>query len=190
MARHDESFQEARRAQELDPLSVPMNATIGMMFCLARRSDQAIAELQKALDMDANFAPAINALALAYEQKGMYEQAIAEHQKVLELGGGQEPIKISVQALIARIYAAQGRRREAMRLRDELSQRPDAAPWSFLIAEICAGLGEKDRAFEWLNKAYDQRSPLMVSLKVDPKLDSLRRDPRFQDLLRRVGHTP
>src|SRR5262245_27744451 len=190
MGRHDESFIEARRAQELDPFSVLMNATIGMMFCMARQSDQAIAELQKVLDMDANFAPAVNALALAYEQKGMYDQALAEHQKVLELGRGQEPFKISVQALIAQVYAAQGKRREAMQIRDELSQLPDTTRPSFLIAQICAVLGEKDRAFELLNKAYDQRSPLMVSLKVDSKLDSLRRDPRFQDLLRRVGHTP
>jgi serine/threonine protein kinase/Flp pilus assembly protein TadD len=185
MGRHDEAIREARRAQELDPLTLVVNMTPAATLYLARRYDQAIEELQKVLDMDANFLPAHSILGAAYEQKGMYEKAIVEHQKVIDLLGGNVTAEVAVKARVGHAYAAWGKRGEALKILDELLKRRDVTPYS--IAEIYVGLGEKDRAFEWLEKAHGERNVQMVSLKVDPNLDSLRSDPRFADLLRRMN---
>ncbi len=114
----------------------------------------------------------------------MYEEAIAEFQKAMTLSGGGT---VTVAAL-GHAYAVSGRRGEAQKVIEqlkELSKRRYVEP-SYIVV-IYAGLGEKDQAFEWLRKAYEERSFSMLYLKVDPRLDSLRSDPRFTDLLRRVG---
>lgn len=183
MGRHDESIREAKRAQELDPLSLMMSLTPGLAFYLARKYDQAIEEEQKVIEMDANFIAAHTNLGLAYEQQGLHEQAIAEYQKVSNLIGDNPTAKI----LIAHVETARGRRSEAEKVLHELLRQPDPAPYSYFIATLYTGLGNKERAFEWLNKAYEKHDGQMVMLKVDPNLDSLRADPRFDDLLRRIG---
>lgn len=114
-----------------------------------------------------------------------YEKAIVEHQKIIDLSGGNASVEVAVKARIGHAYAVWGKRDEAVKVLDELLKRRDITPYS--IAEIYIGLGEKDRAFEWLEKAHGERNVQMVSLKVDPNLDGLRSDPRFQDLLRRIG---
>ena len=188
MGRHDEAIREARRAQELDPLTLIVNGTPAATLYLARRYDQAIEELQKLLEMDANFLPAHSMLAVAYVQKGMYDKAIVEYQKVIDLLRGNLGAELAMKARIGHAYAVWGKKGEAIKILDELLKRRDATPYS--IAEIYVGLGEKDRAFEWLEKAYQERNVQMVSLKVEPTLDSLRLDPRFTDLLRRMNLTP
>jgi len=133
--------------------------------------------------MDANFAEAHFHLGLAYEGKGAYGDAIRELTKAAELFGDR-----SLTAWVGRVYALSGRRAQALKVLEdmlELSKQQQVSPYS--IASLYATLGEKDRAFEWLEKVYQERNYYVVFLNVDPVLDSLRADPRFADLLKRIG---
>lgn len=184
MERFDEAMTEMKRAQELDPLSLIINANVGWVFYFRRQYDQAIEQCRKTLEMDPNFTSAHVKLAWAYEQKGLYADAIAEFQKVLSLS----PDDPALRTLIAHTHAVAGRSTEAMRIITELkkqSKRRYVSP--YLIVLVYAGLGENDQAFDWLEKSYDNRCGWLAWLRVDPKLDSLRPDPRFHDLLRRLG---
>jgi serine/threonine protein kinase/Tfp pilus assembly protein PilF len=189
MGRHDEAIREAKRAQELDPLTLVVSMTPAATLYLARRYDLAIEELQKGLDMDANFVPSHSLLGVAYEQKGMYEKAIVEYQKVIDHSGGNPHAEVAMKARIGHAYALWDKRAEAVKILDVLLKRRDVAHsmMSYSIAEIYVGLGENDRAFEWLERAREERNIQMVSLKVDPNLDGLRSDPRFSGLLRRMN---
>jgi TolB-like protein/Tfp pilus assembly protein PilF len=185
LGRPDEAISEAQLAQELDPLSLLNNLTVGLVLYMARHYDRALEELTKTLEMDANFLPVHSSLGAVYLQQGRYDQAITEYQKVMEFVGDNVTAAAAVKANIGHIYAVSGRRRKATQILNDLLKQPDG--FSFLIAELYAGLGESDQAFAWLNKACDEHNLQIVSLKVLPTLDSLRRDPRFADLLRRVG---
>ncbi len=187
MERPTESITEIKRAQGLDPLSLIINSVAGRIFYYARQYDQVIEECRKVLELDPNFWVAHLFLGKAYAQKGMYDQAIAEFQKARDFSGGStEAI-----SMIGYVYAVSGKRGEAQRVLDELKalskQRYVA---SHRIAMVYGGLGQKDQAFEWLEKAYARRDVLVPFLKVVPEFDSLRSDPRFADLLRRVGLPP
>jgi DNA-binding winged helix-turn-helix (wHTH) protein/tetratricopeptide (TPR) repeat protein len=184
LGRQDEAFAEIKRAQERDPVSFLVNWVLGELFHYARCHDQAIEQLLRTLDMDPNLLPARVLLGRAYEQKEMYKEAIAEFKMAVTISG--EDLRIV--ALLAHAYALLGQRDKARRMLAELkeqSKRSYISPYN--IAIIYVALGEKDKACEWLEKAYDERSLWMVFLKVDPRLDSLRSDPRFADMLRRVG---
>jgi tetratricopeptide (TPR) repeat protein len=187
MGRHDEAVLEAKRAQELDPLSLIINTWLGRRFYLARQYDRAIEQCRKTIDMDPSFLPAHLHLGLGYEQKKMYKEAIAEFQTAISLSDGS-PIYV---AAVGHAYATEGRKSEALKVLDQLKElskrRYVSAYW---IAQIYAALGEKEQAFEWLRKAYEERSVWMVYLKVDPGLDPLRSDPRFQELVRRMNFPP
>ncbi len=187
VGRFDEAALEIRRASELDPLSLLINVDLSAPLFLARHYDRAIESLRKSLEMDPNFALAHFRLGGAYESKGMYEEAIAEYQRVIELSGSSTD-RSSMSANLALAYAASGRGDQARDILDRLkeqSQQPYVSP--FDIAAIHVALGEKDQAFEWLEKAYEARTPDLRFLKVTQWMDSLRSDPRFADLLRRVG---
>ena len=188
LGQHDEALREAQLAQELDPLSLLNSLTVGLVLYLACQYDRATEELAKTLEMDANFLPAHSTLGAVYLQQGKYEPAIAEYQKVLESLGGNVTAIAAVQATIGHIYAVSGKRRKALRILDDLLKQP--AGLTFLIAELYAGLSDSDQALVWLNQACDEHNLQMVSLKVVPTLDSLRADPRFAVLLRRVGLEP
>ncbi len=182
MGRHNEAIGEINQAQELDPLSLIINAVVGKTFYLAGQYDRAIEQLRKVLELDPNFPGVHIWLGLANEQKGQYAEAVAELQKARGLTGPE------VTGFLGHAYAAWGKRAEALRLLDELKQlskRNFVPPYS--IAVIHLGLGEKDQTFEWLEMAFKERSPSLARLKVDPMLASLRPDPKFQDLVRRVG---
>ena len=181
----EEAVYEARRAQELDPLSLLMNQTAGNVLLLARDYDGAVAALRKTLELDANFAAAHSVLGCVYSRKRMYPEALAEFEKVRSLAGTNPMVDASIKALIACVYAAWGKRTEALGLLEEIQSPPMTTPYS--IAGVYAELGENDRAFEWLNKAYPSRSFDLVSLKVDPRFDNIRPDPRFHEMLRRIG---
>jgi serine/threonine protein kinase/tetratricopeptide (TPR) repeat protein len=186
MGRHNESIAERRRAQELDPLSLMSNFELGVAFYFARNYDQAIEQSQKTLELDPNF-PLVHAhLPAAYEQKGMYDKAIAGFQKGITLRGGTA-WSFSMSGL-GHVYAVSGKKAEARAVLDELKQmsRQEYVPADG-IALVYAGLGEKDQAFTWLEKAYEEHAFRMAWLKVEPQWDSLRSDPRFADLVRRVG---
>jgi serine/threonine-protein kinase len=181
--RHDESIAEAKRAQELDPLSLSINHNLGLIYYEARQYDLAIEEYQKTLHMGPNFIVTYNYLGLAYAGKKMYIDAVAKVQKAIDLSERQSPLFIGTLGII---YSFMGKRDEAEKVLEELlelSRHRYIAPVS--IASIYAGLGQKDQAFEWIEKGYEVRDDWMMMLKVDPRLDSLRSDPRFTELLKR-----
>jgi DNA-binding winged helix-turn-helix (wHTH) protein/TolB-like protein/Flp pilus assembly protein TadD len=179
MGRLDEATAEIRRAQELDPLSLIINMEVGRIFYFMRQYDQAIAQYKKTLELDPNFELARSNLGVAYEQKGMYEEAIAEYQKMPSRG----------LAPIGRVYALSGKRREAQKVLVELkeqSKKTYVSPVS--MAVIHAGLGENEQAIAWLERAFDEGdADRLYFLAVHPTWDGLRSEPRFQDLLRRMG---
>jgi tetratricopeptide (TPR) repeat protein len=184
LGRIEEGLAESKRAQELDPLSLIINSAWAERLNYARQYDRAIEQLQKTLELDPNFAHAHWQLGRAYEQKGMYEEAIAELQKAITLSGSS-PVMV---AALGHAYAVSGKSGKALKILDELkasSQRSYIPPSS--LAAIDTGLGQKDQAFAWLQKAYEERDMWLGFLKVDPDFDSLRSDPRFEDLLRRIG---
>jgi TolB-like protein/DNA-binding winged helix-turn-helix (wHTH) protein/Tfp pilus assembly protein PilF len=188
LARHVEALAEARRALELDPLSLSANTEVGYAFYWAREYDQAIAEFRKTLDLDPGYARAYFGLGRAHLAKGMHEEAIQALRKGVGLySGSQTP-----DGFLGYAYAMAGERDEALRMADGLKrlwkQRdPDAA---YELARAYAGLGDRDRALEWLDKAYQERYPSVRVVRIDPQLDGLRSDPRFQDLLRRMNFPP
>ncbi len=184
MGRFEESIAVGKRAQQLDPVSPGISRSLGFNYYLVRRYDQAIEEYQRALELDPNFVIAHWLLGLAYANKSMFEQAIAESRKAVELSG-HGPGAVGG---LGYVYAASGRRDEAQQVLGELKElakRRYVSPFS--VAAIYARLGDKDAAFEWLEKAYQDGAYGILFLKSVPELDGLRSDPRFQDLMRRVG---
>jgi TolB-like protein/Tfp pilus assembly protein PilF len=183
--RFEEGIREFKRALELDPLSIPNNAALGMGFLVARQYDQAIEQERKTLDLDPNFPPAHWYLGAAYVQKSMYKEGIAELEKAVAISPGN---KLAL-SWIGYAYAVAGRRAEAQKVLDRLT---DLSKQKYVPAEyratIYARLGEKDKAFEWLEKGYGDRS--IFAIKADPIYDSLRSDPRWADLLRRMNLQP
>lgn len=185
--RYPEAIAEIKRAQELDPLSLIINMNVGWVFYFARQYDETLEQCQKTLELDANFALTHWLIGQAYCEKKMYEEAIAEFQKAVALSGN-DPIQI---AILGHGYAVAGRPGEAQKVINELLElsRQKYFP-PYFIALIYAGLGEKDTAFTWLEKVFAERSADLTVLKAEPMFDPLRSDPRFQDLLRRVGLSP
>ena len=185
MGRFDEAIAEAKRAEELEPLSFISNSHLGWILYFAGRYDEAIAHCKRLLDVDPNFFPARRYMGLAYEQKGMYAEAIDQFQQGVKLSGS--PLMMS---LLGHAYAASGKRSEAQRILAELDQQKQRYVSPYTIATIYAGLGEKDQAFKWIEKAYEERDIWLMNLKVDPVLKNLRSDPRFGNLLQRIGLIP
>jgi DNA-binding winged helix-turn-helix (wHTH) protein/TolB-like protein/tetratricopeptide (TPR) repeat protein len=178
MGRPEEASRESKRAQEIDPLSPWTNA--GFISFLARRYDEGIAESQKALELDPQFAAAHMVIGLSYVQKKNYEQAIAELQKAQDNPDSR--------ALLAYAYGVAGKRNEARQLLEELqhvAKEKYVSP--FPVAATYVGLGETDKAFEMLEKAYAERSWAMGMLKVNPIFDPIRSDQRYIELLRRMN---
>jgi serine/threonine-protein kinase len=181
--RFDEAIAEVKRAQELDPLSLIINADLGNTYIQAHQYDKAIEQLQKTIEMDQSFYFAHWQLGVAYEMKGDFQNAIAEYQKARQLN--DDPW---VLALLGHVSAATGRRDEALKILDQLKQiSKQRFVYAYGFAVVYAGLGEKDQAFQWLEKSYQDREGRITRLKVDPLLGDLHSDPRFADLVRRVG---
>jgi TolB-like protein/Tfp pilus assembly protein PilF len=190
LARHDEAKGEARRAEDLDPVSPLMCMTPGLAFFCAHDYDQALEEFRKVADLDPNFMAAHSLLGHVCEQKGMYEEAVAEYSKVMEVVEKELVTVLSLKAAIGRLEAKRGRRREARKMAVELSQSPHVGMLACVIAEIHAALGERDRTFELLNQAYENRNFNLVSLKINANFDPVRKDRRFAKLLQRIGLEP
>jgi TolB-like protein/Tfp pilus assembly protein PilF len=184
MGREDESFAESRRAVELDPVDAGLTGCLGWHDVWAGEYDQAIQHALGSLGMNPNVAFAKVNLGWAYEQKSMFEEAIAQFQAAVP-----NPV-FGPMAMtnLGHVYAVSGQRQQALEMLARLKQRSAQGYVSpYQVAAIHAGLGEKDLAFEWLEKAYAERASWMVHIKWDPRLANLRSDPRFQDLVRRVG---
>ncbi len=184
MGRFDESMAEINLAQELDPYSLIINANVGFILYHARRYDQAIEHYRNRLEMDPSFWLLHMYLGRALVQIEKYEEAIVEFQEAINLSGR---IAENLSALCYG-YAISGRRGEAMKILSELNQlsmQEYVSP--YLIAIIYVGLGLSDQAFEWLYKAVENPDILLVHIKVDPIFDSIRPDPRFKELLKKVG---
>jgi TolB-like protein/DNA-binding winged helix-turn-helix (wHTH) protein/Flp pilus assembly protein TadD len=184
MQRFDEAAARARRAQQLDPVSPSINTYAAAAYFFAGRVEEAMTSWQKALELDPSYSEANTLLARAYVTQGRHEAAIAELKKALAFTP-QEP---QVLGAIAFAYARAGMRNEALRLVEEL-KRIEAERGNIRVFGIIwayAGLGDKEAAFLRLEKAYEERRDRMVWLNVDPLLEPLRSDPRFQDLVRRM----
>ncbi len=182
LGRYDQAIEEMRKAKSLDPLSLIINADLAELLVIAHFYDESIIQSRKTIEMDPNFALAHNQLAQAYLQKHMNGEAIAELQQAVELSAGS-PTCI---ANLARAYAASGRTSEAAKLLSDLKNHSnggysDAAE----VSMVYAALGNKDQAMHWLELGYEQRFNPGVLLR--PGFDPLRSDPRFQDLVRRIG---
>lgn len=185
--RFDEAIAEARAAQLLDPVSLPAGTNVASVYYHARRYDEAIEQCRRVLEMDPSFARALEKLGANYEQQGIYAKAIPAFEKAVEVSGrGPGPL-----SSLAHGYAVAGRRKQARRLLTELERMAKERYVSaYAFGIVHAGLGEKDQAFEYLNKACDERSSALPFLNVNPRLDPLRSDPRFQALLSRIGLVP
>ncbi len=182
--RLNEAQAELKRAQELDPLSPVLNMDLAWAFVLARQYDRAIAECRKAIELEPNFVLAHSMLGGAYRYKGEHEQMLAALQKAVELAGRQ-PRSLTWLAIG---YARSGRVTEARELLGQLeTQAKQGRLLPYYLATVYASLGEGNQALTQLEQAQADRSSWLVWLKVDPAFESLRAEPRFADLLRRVG---
>jgi len=184
MGRTNESLAQMTRARELDPLSISMNFSLGWRLYMARKYDQAIEQLQNTLEMDPNFALPRMVLGQAYEQKNAYPQALSELQKAVGISHDSPQML----GALGHAYGASGNRSEAEKVLAKLMEQSKTQYVSpFYVAIVYVGLAENDKAVDWLEKAYRDRSNAIVFAKVDPQFEPLRSTPRFQALLHRLA---
>lgn len=184
LGRFDEAQAEFARAQQLDPLSLYTNLTLGAPYFHARQYDKAAEQYKRVADMNPDFWLAHWWLAQTYTQQQRYDEAMAEIQKVAKLRGEN----LSEFPIAGYLYAVSGKQAEARRILEELQRKAKdhyISPYGMAI--IYAGLGETDRAFEWLERDLRERDNSMVFINVDHRLDNIRSDPRFAGLVREVG---
>lgn len=184
LGRHNESIVNLQMAQALDPLSLSINTGMGVSYYMARRYEDAIEQYRKALEMDATFTVAHEHLGSALLQTGNYDEAIAEFEAAARLDASD----IGLRASLGHAYAVKGQRDKAEEIVSELTETPRGRYVSpYFMVEILAGLNRVDEAFQWLERCYTDRAPHMIFLNVEPKLDTLKSDPRFDNLLRRLN---
>jgi serine/threonine protein kinase/Tfp pilus assembly protein PilF len=184
MGRHGEAMVKMKSSQELDPLSLIINVAVGWAFYHARRYEEGIEQLRRTVELDPDYPVTYWILGLLLRKTGHSELAITEGEKAVKLSGGSPLMR----AALAHTFATAGRTEEAVQMLDDLTKlarQKYVAPYFF--AGIHVGLRENDRAIEYLEKSYEEHSHWLIYLHIDPSMDALRDDPRFQDLLRRVG---
>ena len=184
MGRHSEAITRMKNSQELDPLSLIISDAIGWSLYMARRYDDAIEQLQRTVELDPNYPVTYWVLSLSLRKMGRYDLAIAEGEKGVSLSGGSPMMR----AALAQTFGAAGKKEKAIEILDDLTKlakQKYVAPYFF--AGIHVGLGENDRAIECLEKSYEEHSHWLIYLHMDPGLDTLRSNPRFRDLLQRIG---
>ncbi|HEX4439415.1 MAG TPA: protein kinase [Thermoanaerobaculia bacterium] len=184
LGRFEESIREWKRAQDLDPLSLVIRAATGWCYYYARRYDDAILEAKKALEMDPTFVIARRVLGLVYAQTSRPDESIEEFRKAVEFSGGATAYR----AELAQSLAIAGREADARRALDEL-QRDALTRYvsPYYVGTARLALGERDRAFEDLQQAFEERAHGLSFMRIDPNLDAVRSDTRYGDLVRRIG---
>jgi tetratricopeptide (TPR) repeat protein len=180
VGRFDDSIAEAKRAQELDPLSVAISGSVADAYYFARKYDQAIQAYKATLKMDPNFIAAHIGLALSYEQKKMYPEAVVEWQAMAQLY--RVPAGAS---LLGEAYKSSGYPAVLQTLLDGSLKGQSVDPAQ--VASVYARMGKKNEALTWLEKTYAERSGRIVRLRSDPKFDSLRSEPGFVSIIRRMN---
>ena len=184
MGRLEDSLRMMSRAAELDPVSQAILKDKGLALYYNRQYDKAIEMARTTLELDPNYAAAHRLLSLAYQGKKQFDEAIAENQKWGKLTGN----KVETAITLAQLYAVSGQVEEAKRLIDKVKQKKLMTEQIHRgLALAYAALGEIDIAFEYLEESYDHHEESILSLKVDPKADPLRSDPRFLALLKKIG---
>ena len=184
MGRHAEAITRMKKSQELDPLSLIISVAIGWTWYMARRYEDAVMQLRRTIELEPNYPLTYWILGLLFRKMGRYEQAIAEGEKGVKLSGGSSLMS----AALAQTFATAGKREQALQILDDLTKltkQKYVAPYFF--AGIHAGLGEDYRAMEFLEQSYEEHSHWLIYLHIDPSMDALRSDPRFEDLVRRIG---
>jgi len=187
MGRHEEALREAETARALDPLSPIIQTWLGLRYYMAGKPDAAIAEFRNALELDPEFAPAHWHLGWAYEQVGRFEEGIAEAERALALDGGN----LLYLASLAQAQALAGKQKEA---RATLARLAEASTSRYVsayhVAVVHIALGDTTAGLDWLERAYDEQSPWIGYMRVDPRVAAVRAHPRFKSLLRKARLGP
>jgi serine/threonine protein kinase/Tfp pilus assembly protein PilF len=184
MGRHVEVMARIKNGQELDPLSLIINVAVGWAFYFGRQYNEAVEQLERTIELDPNYPVTYWILGLVLRKTGNYERAIAEGERAVKFSGGSPLMR----AALAHSCGTAGRIEEASEMLEDLTRlakQKYVAPYFF--AGVHIGLGENDRAIDCLEKAYEEHSHWLIYLRLDPSMDGLRENPRFQTLLRRVG---
>jgi len=184
MGRHAEALACMKNSQELDPLSLIISVAIGWAFYMARRYDEAIEQLRRTVELDPNYPVTYWILGLLYRKTGHYKSAIGAGEKAVELSAGSPMMR----AALAQTLGAAGKTENAIHILNDLTKLAKekyVAP--YFLGGVHAGLGDNERAIAYLEESYEERSHWLIYLNIDPGFDALRDNPRFQDLLRRVG---
>jgi TolB-like protein/Flp pilus assembly protein TadD len=183
MGRSDEAIEREREALSLDPLSPIINAGVGLAYHMARRYDKAIGQAQKTLELFPGFWGGYWILGIAYEQQSRTEEAISALEKARVSNDAS-----LILGCLGHAYAVARRREQATIILDELHKRSQKSRrTAFEVALIHHGFGEAEKTFDWLERALPERAFQAMFINVDPRFDNLRHDPRFQDLVRRMG---
>lgn len=180
----DEGIAAIKRAFELDPLSIPINSFLGLGFIIARQYEQAIEILQRVLEIVPNDPSSMANLGLVYAKKGTYEEAIA----ILKRGANLFPENPFLLSALGYAYGVAGKQDEAQKIVNrfiEISKEKYFSP--MFISRVYAGMGDVDKAIEWLEKGYEERDPVVCVVKSVPSHDYMHSDPRFQALLKKMG---
>ena len=184
MGRHDEAIARMKKSQELDPLSLIISVAIGWTYYMARRYEDAVQQIRRTFELDPNYPVANWVLGLVLRKMGRFDEGIAEGEKGVRASGGSPLIRAS----LAQSFGAAGKTKEARKILDDLTilaKQKYVAP--YFLAGIYVGLGDEQRAMESLEKSYEEHSHWLIYLHMDPGMDGLRSNLRFQELLQRVG---
>ena len=180
----NEAVTQMEKARELDPLSTRINADLGMAYLSAKKFDEAIEQEKKTLELNPKSAGARWIRGMAYQQKKMFEQAIKDYQDALELS----PNNPNFLAALGHVYASSGNTAEAHNILDTLfvvSKQEPVSP--FFFALVYTGLNDKENALKWLEKSYEEKSGSVRYLKMEPRLQNLRNEPRYIALMKKIG---
>ncbi len=182
--KENEALKEMALAVELDPVSQAIIKDQGILFYYTRHYDKAIESALKSLELDPHFISVHRLLSMCYQGKGMYDKAISENNIWGELSGN----KVKTQVAAAQIYAIAGQKEEARKIISEIESNYTLTGNDYRgMGLVFAALGENDKAFEWLEQSRERREESLCSIKVDPKMDPLRSDPRFNKLVKKIG---